>query len=316
MLRRSEVFEALQSESEAVLRVRGEAQAVFGREEEEDMVLRNMVRTLAFTGVCALAAGVSAQSFEPPVWSGSAAGIALNGQGAFFNPVAGSVSGQVYTYAGNAVGLPANPTGGQQFVGSTGPGGGVFSRSQTPASYGAGTGTWTVAFDIAATFNGQLPSAQNIGSLSTQDFPGDRTYIALARWVDPVTASEWNADYVWFDAAGAQLIESVGDPGFQNLAVNHWYRWSTTFDLDTNQILRVSLTDITGGGTATNNPVDRYLVGGAGGGGLLPPSGYRFFGGASGVAGNTLGWDNVTIIPAPGSLLLLGLGALALRRRR
>ena len=280
------------------------------------MVLRKKATFLAFTGVCALAAGVSAQSFEPPVWSGSAAGIALNGQGTFFNPVPGSVSGQVYTYAGNAVGLPLNPTGGQQFVGSTGPGGGVFSRSQTPASYGAGTGTWTVAFDIAATFNGQLPSAQNLGSFSTQLFNAERTFIALARWVDPATATEWNADYVWYDAAGGQLLESVADPGFQNLAVNHWYRWSTTFDLDTNQILEVSLTDISGGGgTVTNNPVGRYLVGGSAGG-APPPSGYRFFAGASGVAGNTLGWDNVTIIPAPGSLLLLGLGALALRRRR
>ena len=281
------------------------------------MVLRKKATFLAFTGVCALAAGVSGQSFEAPVYSGSAAGIDLNGQGTFFNPVAGSASGQVYTYAGNAVGLPVNPTGGLQFIGSTGPGGGVFSRSQTPASYGAGIGTWTVAFDIAATFNGQLPSAQNIGSFSTQGFPADRTFIALARWVDPTLATEWNADYVWYNAAGTLLTEQVADPGFQNLAINHWYRWSTTFDLDTNQILEVSLTDISGGGgTVTHSPVGRYLVGGAGGGGLLPPSGYRFFGGASGVAGNTLGFDNVTIIPAPGSLLLLGLGALALRRRR
>ena len=173
-----------------------------------------------------------------------------------------------------------------------------------------------MAFDIAATFTGQLPSAQNLGSFSTQLFPAERTYIALARWVDPATAVEWNADYVWYDAGGAQLLESVADPGFQNLAVNHWYRWSTTFDLDTNQILEVSLTDISGGGgTVTHNPVGRYLVGGSAGG-APPPSGYRFFGGAAGVAGNTLGWDNVTIIPAPGSLLLLGLGALALRRRR
>lgn len=279
------------------------------------MVLRKKVTFLAFAGVCALAAGVSGQTFEAPAYSGSAAGIDLNGQGTFFNPVAGSASGQVYTYAGNAVGLPVNPTGGLQFIGSTGPGGAVFSRSQTPASYGAGTGTWTVAFDIATTFNGQLPSAQNIGSFSTQGFPADRTFIALARWVDPTTATEWNADYVWFDGAGTQLTETVADPGFQNLAINHWYRWSTTFNLDTNQILEVSLTDITGGGVVTHNPIDRYLVGGAAGG-ALPPSGYRFFGGASGVAGNTLGFDNVTIIPAPGSLLLLGLGALALRRRR
>ena len=34
------------------------------------MVLRKKATFLAFTGVCALAAGVSAQTFEPPVWNG------------------------------------------------------------------------------------------------------------------------------------------------------------------------------------------------------------------------------------------------------
>ncbi|MCH8824122.1 MAG: hypothetical protein IH984_11520 [Planctomycetes bacterium] len=160
---------------------------------------------------------------------------------------------------------------------------------------GAGGGIWTVTFDIAATFIGQLPSSQNIGSFSTQVFPTAATFIALARWTDPVTAANWNADYVWYDSAGTQLLEQVNDPGFQNLQTEHWYRWSTTFDLDTNQITEVALTDITTNTTVTNNPVGRYLVGGSGG--APEPTGFRLFGGtnAVGAAGNTLAFDNINI---------------------
>ncbi|MFQ5414167.1 MAG: hypothetical protein ACE5E6_06880 [Phycisphaerae bacterium] len=233
--------------------------------------------------------------FEAPTYAGSAAGIELNGQDGFFNPVPdASISALVYTYAGNALGLPNNPAGGgEQFVGATGPGGGMFARSQREIPYGDGTGVWTASFDIAATFTGALPSAQNVGSFSSQLFPDEATFIALARWADPAAASAWNADYVWFDAGGAQLIESVADPAFQNLQTDHWYRWSTTFNLDTNQILQVSITDLTTGDTATNNPVDRYLVGGAAG--APPPTGFRFFAGSANVPGNTLAFDNLDV---------------------
>ena len=213
----------------------------------------------------------------------------LNGQLGFYNPnPAASVTCLAYTYAGNTLGLPANPSGGDKFVAGTGPAGATFARSQRDMVYGDGTGIWTISFDVAVTFTGTLPTTQNVGSLSSQLFPGEATFIALARWVDPVTAVEWNADYVWFDAAGTQILESVADPAFQNLAINAWYHWTTTFSLDNYQILEVSITDPAGVLT-TNNPVDRYL---SGAGGAPPPSGFRFFAGSSSVAGNTMAFDN------------------------
>jgi hypothetical protein len=178
---------------------------------------------------------------------------------------------------------------------------GPFARAQRDMVYGAGVGVWTTSFDIAITYVGDLPSADNIGSFSTQVFaspnPSEQTFIALARWSDPATATNWNADYVWFDSGGAQLIEQVPDPAFQNLLGNHWYRWCTVYDLDTNAIVEVSITDLTSGVTVTHNPVDRYMFGGTTGAATGPPTGFRYFGGtnAAGAAGNTLGFDNLSV---------------------
>jgi hypothetical protein len=259
--------------------------------------------------------------FEDPPYLGSATGIELNGQNGFFNPdPPNSVSAHVYTYAGNALGLPVNPGGGDQFVGATGPGGSLYVRSEKNVTYGAGTGVWTVSYDIAATFTGTLPAAQNLGSFSTTPFdltaPPAATFIALGQWTDPNTAANWDANYVYFDAAGSYVYPGVvPDPAFQSLNVNHWYRWSTTFDLDTNMITEVGLVDLTTGDTHTYNPTDWYLGGGSGGG-LPAPSGFRFFAGSANPAGNTLAWDNLSIVPEPATLSALLLAGLALLRRR
>ena len=239
--------------------------------------------------------------FEAPLYAGSADGTILTDQDKFYIPVKGSQDGLVYTYVGNALGLPANPTGGNQFAGVTGGDPGLpvpFARAQRDVVYAGCAGVWTVSFDIAATFIGTLPSAQNIGSFSTVDFPDPGTFIALAGWTDPETAANWNADYVWFNRQGDQLTDSVDDPGFQGLNIDHWYRWSTTFNFDNNQILQVSITDLTTGVTTTNSPSGRYLSGGAGGGGT--PRGFRLFGGSGTAAGNTLGFDNISIDLAGG----------------
>ena len=226
--------------------------------------------------------------------NGSPDGVQLNDQDGYYNPVPDtSVSCLVYTYDGNALGLPQNIGGDEQFVGCTGPAGATFARSQKDVPYGDGTGQWTASMDMAMTFTGDLPSAQNLGSFSTQTFPGAATMILLARWSDPNTAENWNADVVWFNSAGTQLLEVLPDENFQGLDTEHWYRWSLTFDLDTNRVLEVSITDLDTNETFSHEPADRYLWGGAGGG--PPPTGFRFFGGATGVAGNTTSWDNLTI---------------------
>jgi hypothetical protein len=259
---------------------------------------------------CAGAAAQHSDGYESG-YSASATGEILNGQNGYYNPVAGSDSANVYTYAGNSLGFPQNPTGGSNFVGGTGAGA-TLIRSQKDITYPSGV--VTIGFDIAAKYTGTLPGAQNLGSMSTQPYPANPgTFIQLARWTDPATAETWSADYVWHDSAGTSLTEAVGDPGFQNLRTDHWYRWTTAIDMATNQIVEVTLTDLTSGTTAVHNPLDRYGLGGSAG--VPSLTGYRWFVGST-VAGNTLGFDNLEIVPAPATLGLLGLAGFAGMRRR
>ncbi len=240
-------------------------------------------------------------------------GTILTGQDGYYLPVTGSTDFEAYRYAGNSLRLPQNPTGGTRFIAGIGEAGGTFERAQRDMSFAPGTGVWTAAFDIATTYTGTLPSAQNLGSFSLQDSNVAQSFIALARWTDPNMANAWNADYVRSDAAGVQITEAVPDPGFQNLAINHWYRWETDFDLSTNRIVQLRLTDLTTSTTVVHNPVDWYLFGGSAG--RPTPTGFRFFAGG-GVVGNTVAYDNPSITPEPTTMILLSLGGLAMLRRR
>lgn len=241
-----------------------------------------------------LATAASAQystDFEAVV--ASPAGTVLTGQDGYYIP-AGTVSVDflAYTYAGNTLGVSANPTGGDQFVSVTGPGAGTFGRAQRDFAYSAGKST--VAFDIHASYIGVLPASQNLGSVSMQPFPGGQSFIALATWTDINTAATWNANYIYFDAAGTQIQEVVPLPEFQNLPVGNWYRWETDIDLATNAVLCSRLTDLSTGLTATYPISGRYMFGGAAG--SAAPTGYRLFSGG-GLTGNTLAYDNVAIGP-------------------
>ena len=274
------------------------------------LTVERNARWVAACGLVMLASQVAkaqhTSGYESPTYVGSAAGTIITGQDGFYIPVALSQDGLVYTYAGNALGLPQNPTGQEQFVGVTGGDTNLpepFARAQRDITYGDGSRVWTASFDVAVTYVGQLPSADNIGSFSTQLFasppdPAAQTYICLARWSNPDTATNWNADYVWFNSAGTQLLESVPNPGFQNLLTNHWYRWCTSFNLDTNAVVEVSITDLTTGATTSHSPIGRYMYGGTTGGATGPPTGFRYFGGSStdGAAGNTLAFDNLSVV--------------------
>ena len=94
-------------------------------------------RISVFASVVAiLAVGQSASAqffsdFEAPLYVGSAGGTSITGQDGFYIPVADSLDGLVYTYAGNVLGIVQNPNGGSQFAGVTGVTGGPvpFARA-------------------------------------------------------------------------------------------------------------------------------------------------------------------------------------------
>jgi hypothetical protein len=260
---------------------------------ESPNLFNNRATPMRFNSVCTAVLLVAALS-SPAIaqyatgfesLTASAAGTTLTGQDSFYLPVAGSVDLKAFTYAGS--GMPANPDGGSVFVAGTSAGT-TFARAQRDITYG--TGTWRLGFDILGKYTGVLPTAQNLGSFSIQP-AASQNFIALATWTDVNTAQNWNANYVWFDAAGVQLQEVVPNPAFQSLSVNHWYRWETDVNLTTNQILEVRLTDLATNTTATHVPVGRYLLGG-----MTPapaPTGFRMF--AGGAMGNTVAFDNVSI---------------------
>ena len=99
-----------------------------------------------------------------------------------------------------------------------------------------------------------------------------------------------------------------GPPGLEeapvlNLMVDHWYRWETDWDFDTNRVLEVRLRDLTSGTVVRHNPTDWYLQGGPGPtfGGFALPTAFRFFTGGGTVitATNVMAFDNVSIRQRP-----------------
>jgi len=249
--------------------------------------------------VSGAAAPAAAQTgFEAPDYDGSADGVLVTGQqGWYLPPVDGSTDEFVYTYVDNALGLPANAVGEDQFLGGVVSRDGLLDRAQFDFDWSAAS-VWTASYDFAARFNGTLPASDNLGSFSLQNSLVARYFIALNTWVNILTAEQWNAQYIAFNASGVMMDPMSPGPEWRNLSVDHWYRQSTTFDFDSNSITSVSITDLDTGDTATMAPTGWYLAGGAGGSGLPLPTGLRFFiGGDLTTLGNTQGWDNLAMDP-------------------
>jgi hypothetical protein len=89
---------------------------------------------------------------------------------------------------------------------------------------------------------------------------------------------------------------------------NHWYRMSSTFDLVSNRVIGISLTDMDTGVTqwqlapyadGSGGTFEMYLAGGPNNfQGRFQPTGIRIMAGAGGTPvrdGNQVGWDNVRI---------------------
>lgn len=259
-------------------------------------------RLTATLGLGVLSSGASAQyetDFESPQYTASPFGELLNGQQGWYRPTGAGISTDwdVYSYAGNILGIPQNPLGSDQFAGGVGLGGGTLSRAQVNVTLGPGV--WTLAADVAVQNVGNLPTTRGIGSLSTQ--PGGRSarLIMIGHWANNRTAEAWNADMYHYTAAGNEIIGSIPDTGFQNLQRSHWYRWSSTFDFDSRRIIGVSIEDLSTGEKSVYNPTDWYLEGGSAAVLGIPTAIRMFAGGHTEVFGNVMTFDNVSITPGP-----------------
>src|SRR5262245_43428452 len=164
----------------------------------------------------------------------SAAGTPMSGQDSWFIPgVASTIDSNCFTYAGNTLGVPVNPNGGNNFFAgqSTGT---FFARSQRTIPIPTNCRIY-IQFDVCVVYlGGAVTPTNNIGSISFQPSPSSVFPNLLARWPAGVTVppTTWNADIVVGPtAAGVQT--SVGDPNFLNLPVGVWCSWGCTIDLVT-----------------------------------------------------------------------------------
>ncbi len=253
------------------------------------------------------AAAQFADDFES--YASAAAGVVLPPQGGYVNPVAGSIDFMTYTYAGNALGVAPHPTGGgAQFIAATRTTN--CGRVQHAGAFAA-SGLQNMTFDVYATFTGALPTANNLGSVSLQPSTTSRTFIALMTWGDLAGATTWNADFQYWTAANATATTgtTASTAGtlpacFMGLPTNRWYRWSITWDWDTNDIVEITLLDLASGTMRFNRPVGWSLRGGPANVGAQPmPLDIRFFAGggsctnvgAGSGTGNTTAYDNLAI---------------------
>ena len=230
----------------------------------------------------------------------------LAGQDGWYVP--SGIDFNVAAYGADPFGFAANPNGGEQFI--IGRWDGDNARGQHDIDYGAG-GVWTISYDVNNIYDQSDVATNNIGSASLQPSTTSKSFISLNRF--PADASDvWDADFIYYTSDNVQTTASPGVE-WQGLSFNRWYRQSTTIDFDTNEILEIAITDIVAGATTTFNPDGWYLNGGADS--MMDiPTALRFF--ASGNAANITGWDNLSIVPAPGALALLGLGLVGATRRR
>jgi hypothetical protein len=245
----------------------------------------------ALLGLCGTASAQYSQDFEG--LSGSSTGVSVVGQdGWTSSPTQPSSAHNVFTYAGNSLGLAANPTGGNQFLGGRCPDGTTFARAQHDLNWSAGD-QWVISYDLCPNYDGALPAALNLASASDQrnDLAATRQFIALKNFLnvsDPVGGG-WKSEYNVFDSGGLALNNQIA---FTNLTTNHWYRESIHVDFSTNQITLVQMTDLTTNVTTDFVPPGWFLTGGANPINPLPDA-FRFFVGGS--AGNIMGWDNLAI---------------------
>ena len=221
----------------------------------------------------------------------SPVGTSLTGQDSFFLP--SGVDYWAMTYAGNVHGVATNPTGGAQFAAGQGLAGPDFSRGQRDIVWPAPLAT--MEYDVACLYLGAPPASNNLGSFSLQPFPGSASGIHLFSFADVNDPTVWQAGYLFYNADGTLMAQPgvIPGPEWQNLSMNHWYRFQTKIDFTTNQATEASITDLDTMVTTTAALTGVYMEGGSAGG-QPAPTGFRMFSGG-GLAGNVVCFDNLDI---------------------
>ena len=236
------------------------------------------------------AAQYSSAGFE--ALNASAAGTVLTGQDTWTMPA--GIDWNVFTYTGNTLSIPQNPLGGAKFVAGVPTSNTVFGRAERVVPYAVASSRYTLSADICPRWIGTPPAAplNNICSISLQPSATARYFIMLATWPTAATGATWDADLIYFTATGTQTQIKLANTAFQGLATNKWYRWQADFDLATNRILELRLTDIAAGTTATQVAGSWYLAGGSAPT-QPPPTALRMF--AGGDQNNVVAADNLTL---------------------
>ena len=235
--------------------------------------------------------------------NGDPLGTVLTGQDGWYLPAAGGVDHKVYTYAGNTIGVTANPNGGSQFAGAISNPGNIFGRAQRDTTFSDRTRAW---YDVFVINNGT--AVNNAGSFSLQDSVTTAAYIHLFSYPAGAPVTTYAGGYLAYSAAGVQALAPglLPGPEWSPLDTGTWYKFETSIDFTANLITDVAITNLSTNTRTSVAVTDYYLQGGAAGG-RPRPTGFRMF---SGAETNTVAWDNLTVTCYADLDTSTGVGAL------
>jgi hypothetical protein len=223
------------------------------------------------------------------------AGTPCAGQDGFYIPaVAGSIDGNIHSYAGNTLGVPVNPNGGANFWGGLSAGGTAFARSQRAVTM-PGTRV-RIEYDVCCNYLGTALPTNNIGSFSFQPSTNAIYVNTLAAYPATVVfpPTTWDANVVTRGVVPGTVTTVLPDPAFQGLAMNVWHHWAMTIDLIAGTHESFSITNGVTAVTTTYVPAVPLLLPIAPALGAPLPTDFRFFAGGT-TAGNVFAIDNVRI---------------------
>jgi hypothetical protein len=284
--------------------------------------------TVGAAALCAFSFGQFSDNFESDTASASGTllttGFGGGGQNGWYNPVSGSLDESVYTYAGNALGIVNNATGGNNFLGAASANAATPYRAQHAVTL-TSSGVWVMSVDFNFNFTGAPPVSNNLGSISLQPSTTNNAFQTLYAYNNNNLASPtgYRALFGFAGAGGGALTLQTdpSDANWDNLVFGHWYHQTVTWDAAANAITNTTLQDMTAGGPLlSQSPTGWFLTGGQNNalGQALATDTRLFISGGNANSTNIGGYDNFRIapVPEPASMAALSLGVLALIRKR